>query len=98
MTDDEIRRIVRSVLDEERNRRIEENDVIVLKTVSAILTSFGMNEDDRKEIREDFAHLRRWRKSVQCVESVGWTAAITFIATGLLAALWLGIKTSIGKP
>lgn len=98
MNDAEIRRIVTQVLAAERAARIEEEDAMILKTVSAILTSFGMDDDDRKEIRADFAHLRRWRKSVERVESVGWTAAITFIATGLLAALWLGIKASIGKP
>lgn len=101
MTEDEIRRVVQQTVAQtlaaERVMRPDEDDEVILKTISTILTSFGMDDEDRKEIRLDFAHLRKWRKSMERVENVGWTAAVGFIATGLLAALWLGIKASVGK-
>jgi hypothetical protein len=37
----------------------------VLRAIATILTSFGVEEEDRKELRADFQHLRRWRKSFQ---------------------------------
>lgn len=97
MTDLEIQAIVRATLDAEHERNTQRVDDLVIKTISTILTSFGIDEDDRKEVRLDFQHLRRWRKSVERVETVGWGAAITVIVSGLLGALWLGIKALIGK-
>lgn len=93
----DIRDIVREVLREERQHQTANMDTTVLRTVSAILTSFGINDDEKNEIRLDFAHLRKWRKSVEMVERVGWTTAITVIVTGVLGALWLGVKSMIGK-
>jgi hypothetical protein len=97
MTEDWIRQVVLRVLQEERAHNAEHIDETVLKTVSAILTSFGIEEDERKELKADFAHLRKWRKSVETVERVGWTAAVTVIVTGILGALWLGVKALLAK-
>lgn len=97
MNDLEIQAIVRATLDAEHERNTQRVDDLVIKAISTILTSFGIEDDDRKEVRLDFQHLRRWRKSVELVESVGWGAAITVIVSGLLGALWLGIKALIGK-
>jgi hypothetical protein len=38
-------------------------EAIVLRAIATILTSFGMEEEDRRELRADFQHLRRWRES-----------------------------------
>lgn len=65
--------------------------------VGFILTSFGINDDDRKELRQDLAHLRKWRKSVETIERTGLVTAITVITTGVLGALWLGVKSMLGK-
>lgn len=97
MTDAEIQAIVRATLDAEHERNSQRVDDLVIKTISTILTSFGIEEDDRKEVRADFQHLRKWRKSVERVETVGWGAAITVIVSGILGALWLGVKTLLGK-
>lgn len=97
MTDAEIQAIVRATLDAEHERNSQRVDDLVIKTISTILTSFGIEEDDRKEVRADFQQLRKWRKSVERVETVGWGAAITVIVSGLLGALWLGVKSLLGK-
>lgn len=97
MTKDEIREVIAETLEEESRRREAALDEVVLKAVATILTSFGMEEEDRKELRADFVHLRRWRKSVEQAQSYGFKAVITVIATGFVGAVWLGIKTALGK-
>jgi hypothetical protein len=95
MTAEEIRDVVRQVLNDERSK--EEVDEAVLRTVSAILSSFGIDHDERKEIQADFAHLRKWRKSVEAVERAGVKTVVAVLVTGLLGALWLGFKVMMGK-
>lgn len=69
----------------------------VRKEISGILTSFGIEEDDRRELRADLAHLRRWRKSVEQAQSYTFRAIITAIISGVIGALWLGFKSFVGK-
>jgi hypothetical protein len=97
MHEDEVKTIVAAVLAEQKRLHNSEADEVVLKTIATILTSFGIEEEDRIELRRDFQHLRRWRKSYEQVERVGWGAVITVIITGALGALWLGFKTLIVK-
>ncbi len=97
MTPDEIKGIVHGVLAEQR--RVHDNtiDKAIVKTVAAILTSFGIDEEDRKEVRADFIHLRKWRKSLEQAQSYTFKAVITVIATGFAGAIWMGFKAMLGK-
>ncbi|MCA1511615.1 hypothetical protein [Bradyrhizobium sp. NBAIM01] len=97
MQDDEIRAIVAETLAEQHRLQQESIDAIVLKTVASVLASFGIEDDDRKELRADFQHLRRWRKSVEQAQSYTFKAVITVLATGLMGAVWLGVKVVLGK-
>ena len=97
MTNDEIKDVIHEVLAEQALLKPKDMDEVVLKTVAAILTSFGIEEGDRKEIQADFAHLRRWRKSVEQVQGYTFKTIITAIIGGVLGALWLGFKTMLGK-
>jgi phage terminase large subunit len=49
------------------------------------------------QLRADFQHLRRWRKSVEQAQSFTFKAAITIIVTGFVGAVWLGVKVMLGK-
>jgi hypothetical protein len=49
------------------------------------------------EMRADFQHLRRWRRSVEQAQSFTFKAAITIIVTGFVGAVWLGVKVILGK-
>jgi NADPH-dependent glutamate synthase beta subunit-like oxidoreductase len=93
----DIRAIVVETLAEQQRLHQDDIDAVVLKTVATILTSFGIEEDDRKEVRADFQHLRRWRKSVEQAQSYTFKAVITVIVTGFVGAVWLGIKATLGK-
>ncbi|AND91226.1 MULTISPECIES: hypothetical protein [Bradyrhizobium] len=97
MADDEIKAIVAETLAEQHRFQQESIDAIVLKAVASVLASFGIEDDDRKELRADFQHLRRWRKSVEQAQSYTFKAVITVLATGLMGAVWLGVKVVLGK-
>jgi hypothetical protein len=97
MQEAELREVVKAVFDEENARRAEAMDDVVIKAVAAILTSFGVEEDDRKELRADFIHLRRWRKSVEQAQGMTLKAVIVVIVSGLAGAVWLGLKTMLVK-
>ena len=97
MPDDEIRAILAETLAEQHRLQQANIDAIVLRTVASVLASFGIEDDDRKELRADFQHLRRWRTSVEQAQSYTFKAVITVIATGLMGAVWLGVKVVLGK-
>ena len=97
MPDDEIRAIVAETLAEQQGLQQDSIDAIVLKAVASVLASFGIEDDDRREVRADFQHLRRWRKSVEQAQSYTFKAVITVIATGLMGAVWLGVKVVLSK-
>lgn len=100
MTADEIKEVIHGVLAEQnllKPRDVDEDEAVVLKTVAAILSSFGIDDEDRKEIRADFVHLRKWRKSVEQAQGYTFKAIITVIAGGFVGAVWMGIKTALGK-
>ena len=97
MTADEIKSVVREVLDEQRATNKAEIDDVTIKTVAAILLSFGIEEDDRKEVKADFAHLRKWRKSVEQAQGYTFKIVVTAIVSGFVGAVWMGFKAMLGK-
>ena len=97
MDEQQIRQIVRAVFDEESDRHAKAVDDLAVKAVATILTSFGTNEDDKQELRADFVHLRRWRKSVEQAQGMTVKAVIAVIVSGFAGAVWLGLKTMLVK-
>src|SRR5882757_1244062 len=95
--DDYIRAVVAETLAEQQRLHHEDIDAVVLKAIVAILTSFGIEDEDRRELRADLQHLRRWRRSVEQAQSYTFKAVITIIVTGFVGAVWLGIKALLGK-
>jgi hypothetical protein len=89
--------VVTETLAEQQRLHHEDIDVVVLKAIVAILTSFGIEDEDRREVRADLQHLRRWRKSVEQAQSYTVKAVITIIVTGFAGAMWLGINALLGK-
>src|SRR5215813_7206309 len=97
MNEADIRVIVVETLAEQQRLQYSSIDAAVQRAVASILTSFGIEEEDRKEVRADLQHLRRWRKSVEQAQSYTFKAVVTVIATGLVGAIWLGVKVLLGK-
>jgi hypothetical protein len=97
MRDEDIRAVVAETLAEQQRLHYDDIDAVVLKTIATIMVSFGIEEEDRKDLCADFQHLRRWRKSVEQAQSYTFKAVITVIVTGFVGAVWLGIKVMLGK-
>ena len=97
LRDEDVRTIITKTLAEQQKLSRNDIDAIVLRAIATTLTSFGIEEEDRKELRADFSHLRRWRRSVEQAQSYTFKAVITVIATGFVGAVWLGIKATLGK-
>jgi aspartate/tyrosine/aromatic aminotransferase len=97
MNEADIRVIVVETLAEQQRLQYSNIDAAVQRAVASILTSFGIEEEDRKELRADLQHLRRWRKSVEQAQSYMFKAVITVLVTGLIGAAWLGLKVMLGK-
>lgn len=97
MPENEIKAIVAEAPAEHHRLQQENINAIVLKAVASVLASFGIEDDDRRELRADLQHLRRWRRSVEQAQSYTLKAVITMIATGLMGAVWLGVKVVLGK-
>jgi hypothetical protein len=97
MQEHEVREVVAEVLSEQQRLHNADVDTVVLKTIATILTSFGIEEEDRKELRADFQYLRSWRKSVEQAKSYTFKAVITVIVTGFVGAVWLGVKVLFGR-
>jgi hypothetical protein len=93
----EVKEIVSEVLAEQKRLHNNEVDEVVLKTIATILTSFGIEEEDRIELRADFSHLRRWRKSVEAAQGITFKIIVTSLVTGFVGAVWLGFKVMLGK-
>ena len=97
MNEADIRVIVVETLAEQQRLQYSNIDAAVQRAVASILTSFGIEEEDRKELRADLQHLRRWRKSVEQAQSYTFKAVITVLVTGLIGAARLGLKVMLGK-
>ncbi len=97
MEEDDIRAVVAETLAEQQRRHHDDIESVVLKAMMTILTSFGIEEGDRRELRADFQHLRRGRRSVEQAQSYTFKAVITIIVTGFVGAVWLGVKAMLGK-
>ena len=97
MNETDIRVIVVETLAEQQRLQYSNIDAAVQRAVASILTSFGIEEEDRKELRADLQHLRRWRKSVEQAQSYTFKAVITVLVTGLIGAAWLGLKVMLEK-
>ncbi|QAU50086.1 hypothetical protein [Bradyrhizobium guangzhouense] len=97
MLDDDIMAIMAKTLAEQQKLQQDRIIAIVLKAVASELASFGIEDDDRRKMRADFQHLRRWRKSVEQAQSFILKAVITVLATGLMGTVWLGVKVVLSK-
>ena len=95
--DQDLRLSIAEALADQEGLHRDEIDAIVRRAVAATLASLGIEEDERRELRADFQHLRRWRKSVEQAQSYTFKAVITVIVAGCLGAVWLGIKATLGR-
>lgn len=68
---------------------------IVAEGFKEAMADLGLYVDDRKEIRLDMAHLRKWRKAVDKAENSIRNSVIVTLVSGVAAILVLGFKDTI---
>jgi hypothetical protein len=59
------------------------------KTIDKLFTRLGVDIDEPLEMQKDFAHLRKWRHSVEMVQSTSLKVVVTTFITGILALLYM---------
>jgi hypothetical protein len=64
MREDEIGSSVTETLAEQQKLYRNDIDAAILRTIATILTSFGIEEEDRRELRADFE--RSWAAFSKC--------------------------------
>src|SRR5579864_3711188 len=97
ISEETVRAVVAETLGEQQRLHHGDIDAVVDRAITTVLASFGIEEEDRRELRADFQHLRRWRKSVEQAQGFTFKAVITIIVAGFLGAVWLGVKAMLGK-
>lgn len=97
MQEADVKRVISEVLAEQQRLHRDAIDDVAMRTIVQLLTSFGFDEEDRLELRADFQHLRRFRKSFEQAQRAGLKAAITMLVTGFCGLVWLGFKIALGK-
>ena len=97
ISEDTIRAVVAETLGEQQRLHASDIDAVVDRAITTVLASFGIDEEDKRELRADFQHLRRWRRSVEQAQGFTFKAVISIIVAGFLGAVWLGIKAMLGK-
>jgi hypothetical protein len=97
ISEDAIRAVVVETLCEQQRNHRSDIDAVVDRAITTVFASFGIEEADRRELRSDFQHLRRWRKSVEQAQGFTFKAVISIIVAGFLGAVWLGIKAMLGR-
>jgi hypothetical protein len=79
-----------------RSLGVDVNDPIAVQQDMAALRELRELLTD-PEFNADLLHVRRWRKSMENVQSKGILTAVGVLVSGALAALWLGIKSALGN-
>ncbi len=88
---------LRRVVAEETGKAVAEETG---KAVRAAFADIGLYPDDpeeRREVREDFRHLRRWRQATDAMAIKVGNVVLMAVAGGMVAAMWVGIKVHLLK-
>lgn len=65
---------------------------LICQGVEDAMTRLGMDASNPLEMQRDFQHLRDWRLSVNSAKTKGVVAIVGIIVTGMLGALFMGLK------
>lgn len=71
----------------------DEIRAIVCESVTRALQQLGVDVTDPIAMQHDFQHLREWRTSVEDIRRKSVLTLITIFITGLIAAIWIGVKS-----
>lgn len=93
MTNDEVKVAVHEVLG---SLGFDTNDKFKMQQQMSSVRKFAELMQD-EEFRADLVHLRKWRVATERMSWASMTTLVTIIVTGVVGAIWLGIKGILGK-
>lgn len=68
------------------------------EAVHETFTALGIDMKEPLEVQKDFHFIRETRKASDSIKEKGLLALLGILSSGLLAALWIGIKEMIKRP
>lgn len=74
------------------------DDEVIRRVVKETLLQLGVDVADSENVIEfqaDLRYLRKWRKSVDAIESRAFLAAVMTVLAGIAGAAWLGFKQTL---
>lgn len=80
-----------------QNLTPEEARALIREAVRETFLMLGVKVDDPIEVQKDFQHLREWRNTTESIKSKGLLTVMGILVSGMLAAIWVGIKEFVGK-
>lgn len=80
-----------------QNLTPDEARALIREAVRETFLMLGVKVDDPIEVQKDFQHLREWRSTTDSIKSKGMLTLVGIVASGLAAAVWLGLKELFSK-
>lgn len=96
MEDHELHDLIQKTSQETAHAMRDEIRQQVDEGVSDAMTRVGIDMDNPIQVQQDMSYLRDWRKTAKAVKRKGAITAVGILVTGLVGAVWLGLKSMIG--
>lgn len=97
MEEHELREVIQQTAQETAFLIREEIRQQVDEGVSDALTRVGIDTSDPLAAQKDAQFVREWRNTASAVKRKGMITAVGLLVTGILGAIWLGLKAMLGS-
>lgn len=97
MTEDELRDLIRSELQDAREPANIQIQDVVRTAVEQTLITMGMDASDPLQLQADMAFIRELRETSEKVKSRGLFVLVGLLVTAFCSAIWLGIKAALNS-
>lgn len=103
--DDNTRALMEKIADDAARKAVEQTllslginsqDPIEVQRDMSVLHEIRELHEDRN-FQKDLEHIRKWRTTMDAIQSKGVLTIVGIISAGTLAAVWIGFKQFIGK-
>lgn len=95
MDERQLRGLIKAVLEEEHKIASSNAEKIARAAVEQALLQFGINADDKAEVKKDFSHLRRWRRGVDQARTMTFKATIATLVSGFFGLMVMIFKSYV---
>ena len=94
---DEIKRMVEEVLADAKMMRQDDAKQVVREAVQETLLTLGVDAGAPLDVQQDMHFVRELRLASEKIQSRGLLVLVGILVTGLVGAVWIGIKSSLGQ-